>query len=80
MSKTTKKVQKSGQKDSNEPETNARPETLLPAELWCTKRPVGDNDGEYEVIIPLIYIMEAVKTPAKFYKFKFIGIQFKEGL
>lgn len=49
---------------------------LLPAELWCTKKPTGDNnDGEYEVIIPLIYLTEALKQPAKFYKFKFKGLR-----
>lgn len=56
-------------------ETRLRPETLLPAELWCTKKPTGDNDGEYEVIIPLIYMTEALKSPAKFYKFKFKGLK-----
>lgn len=56
-------------------ETIARPETLLPAELWCTKKPTDDNDGEYEVIIPLIYMMDALKNPSKFYKFKFKGLR-----
>lgn len=59
-------------------ETNARPKTLLPATLVCTRRPVGDdNNGMYEVTIPLIYITEALKTPSKFYKFKFIGLQYE---
>lgn len=60
-------------------ESQARPETLLPATLVCTKKPTGNNnDGYYEVTIPLIYMTEALKSPAKFYKFKFIGLQYKE--
>lgn len=60
-------------------ETNARPDTLLPATLVCTKKPTGENnDGLYEVIIPLVYMTEALKNPAKFYKFKFIGLKYAE--
>lgn len=58
-------------------ESQARPETLLPAELWCTKREDDNkNNGEYEVVIPLIYMMEAIKKPANFYKFKFVGMRY----
>lgn len=60
-------------------ESQARPETLLPATLVCTKKPTGDNnDGQYEVTIPLIYLTEAFKNPAPFYKFKFIGVKYGE--
>lgn len=60
-------------------ETNSRPETLLPATLVCTKKPSeGCNDGYYEVTIPLIYMTDALKTPAQFYKFKFIGLKYAE--
>jgi len=60
-------------------ETNARPETLLPATLVCTSKPTeGNNDGKYEVTIPLIYMTEALKNPAKFYKFKFIGLSYRD--
>ena len=59
-------------------ESKARPETLLPAELWCTKKPSkGANDGYYEVRIPLVYMVEAFKTPAPYYIFKFIGLRGK---
>lgn len=61
-------------------ETNVRPEILLPAELWCIKKPTGENnDGCYEIIIPLIYMTEALKKPAKFYKFKFLGLRYENG-
>lgn len=58
-------------------ETKARPETLLPATLVCTKNPstIKANDGTYEVTIPLIYLIEAMKKPAAFYKFKFVGLR-----
>lgn len=57
-------------------ETKARPETLLPAELFCTKAPdEGCNNGYYEVKIPLIYMTEALKQPAAFYSFRFIGLR-----
>jgi hypothetical protein len=61
-------------------ETNARPETLLPATLVCTHRPSStkNNDGQYEVTIPLIYLIEAMKKPAQFYKFKFRGLRYNE--
>lgn len=59
-------------------ESKARPETLLPAELWCSKSDDGSNNGEYEVIIPLIYMTEALKRPAKFYKFKFKGLRYED--
>ena len=56
-------------------ESQARPETLLPATLVCTRKPTGDNnDGMYEVTIPLIYLIQAMKQPAQFYKFLFIFI------
>ncbi len=59
-------------------ESNARPETLLPATLVCTKKPTeNNNDGMYEVTIPLVYMTEAFKNPAKFYKFKFIGLRYE---
>jgi hypothetical protein len=58
-------------------ESQARPETLLPATLVCTSKPTGDkNDGRYEVTIPLIYLIEAMKRPAAFYKFLFIGLKY----
>lgn len=61
-------------------EANARPETLLPAELWCTKPPdPGCNNGFYEVKIPLIYLTEALEKPAQFYLFKFIGLKGNNG-
>lgn len=57
-------------------ETTAIPEKLLPAELWCTKAPsTGCNNGYYEVKIPLIYLTDALKTPAMYYSFKFIGLR-----
>jgi len=59
-------------------EVNARPETLLPATLICTKKDDGGNNGHYEVTIPLIYLIEAMKSPAQFYKFRFIGLKYKE--
>jgi hypothetical protein len=60
-------------------ETNARPETLLPATLVCTKKPTGkNNNGHYEITIPLIYLVEAFKKPAAFYKFLFVGLRYKE--
>jgi len=60
-------------------EKKVRPETLLPAELICTKAPdKGANNGYYEVKIPLIYMTEALQQPAAFYKFKFIGLRYKE--
>lgn len=61
-------------------ETYARPESLLPATLVCTKKPttIKDNDGNYEVTIPLIYLIEAMKKPAQFYKFKFVGLRYAE--
>jgi hypothetical protein len=57
-------------------ETIARPKTLMPAELICTRKPstIKSNDGEYEVVIPLIYLTEALITPAQFYKFRFKGL------
>lgn len=77
MSITGKNQKKSGQDAS-------KPDILLPAILVCTKRPdeginAGEdsNNGEYEVIIPLIYMTEALKQPAKFYKFKFIGLRYE---
>ena len=61
-------------------ETNARPETLLPATLICTSKPTSKeaNDGMYEVTIPLIYMAEAMKNPAQFYKFLFKGLRYDE--
>ncbi len=58
-------------------ESNARPEILLPASLTCTKKPSSEeaNDGNYEVVIPLIYMTEAIQKPAQFYKFKFVGLR-----
>ncbi len=60
-------------------ESQARPETLLPAEFWCTKEMTSKelNDGEYEIIIPLVYFIDALKTPAPFYKFKIRGLRWK---
>lgn len=43
--------------------------------LTCIKKSSrGKNDGLYSISIPLEYIIEAVKTPAAYYEFKFVGI------
>ena len=48
-------------------------------QLICVRMPdKGANDGMYEVIIPLEYVLAAVKAPAAFFVFKFVGM--KEGV
>jgi hypothetical protein len=60
-------------------ESKARPKTLLPAELICTKKPSkGCNDGYYEVKIPLIYMTQALEELAMYYSFKFVGLKYAE--
>ena len=48
-------------------------------ELLCLQKPRrGTNDGVYEITIPIKYLIKAVEVPAAFYKFKFIGLLYKE--
>lgn len=44
--------------------------------LVCLKKPdVKCNNGFYEVVIPLEYIIEACKVPAAYFSFKFVGLR-----
>lgn len=48
-------------------------------ELKCIKKPSkGCNDGFYEVVIPLKYMVDAYKVPAAFFVFKFVGLRYDE--
>ena len=45
-------------------------------QLIMTQMPhAGANDGMYEVIIPLEYVLAALKAPAAFFVFKFVGLK-----
>lgn len=45
-------------------------------ELKVLKKPSkGCNNGFYEVIIPLKYMVDAYKVPAAFFSFRFIGLK-----
>ena len=49
--------------------------------LIMTQMPhAGANDGMYEVIIPLEYVLAALKAPAAYFVFKFVGIINKESV
>lgn len=44
-------------------------------ELKCLKKPDKNcNNGFYEVVIPLKYMVDAYKVPAAFFSFRFIGM------
>ena len=44
--------------------------------LTCSRMPSeGLNDGEYTVTIPLEYVLAALKAPAAYFVFKFIGMK-----
>ena len=47
--------------------------------LIMTQMPhAGANDGMYEVIIPLEYVLAALKAPAAFFVFKFKGLVYEQ--
>ena len=47
--------------------------------LVCHKCPSeGLNDGEYTVTIPLEYVLAALKAPAAYFVFKFVGLRYRE--
>ena len=68
MSKTTKKLQKSGTKDLNEPTP----------QLVCTKLPtsIRNNDAIYRVRIPFKYML--LNQTAAWYEFRFIGMRYEK--